>query len=160
MKQLTLSITAIALLSLAACNKKDDPAPNNNNTTTSKKDLLVGGEWQWDGLWGVENPGASNETLTDAWASVKDCDKDDRVVYTADGKGTIDEKALKCDNDPQLQQIKWELINNETQIKITNDKGTYQMTIVELTATKAVYRQRVAMSATDSTTIQQSFKKI
>jgi|GEM_PF-4708596 hypothetical protein len=158
MKKLTLSITAAVLL-LTACNKKDDPTPT-NNTTNSKKDLLMNGEWQWDGLWTVQNPGASNETTTDVWSSVKDCDKDDRITFAANSKGTVDEKANKCDSDVQTESFGWELTNNETILKITEADGKIRMlTIVELTASKSVYRERVEVSGSDSMTIEQAFKK-
>jgi hypothetical protein len=165
MKQLTLSVAACGLLLFAACSKDDDKTttPNNNNNNNnngkSKKDLVVDGKWQYSGLSMVYNNNGK-DSLADAWSIVKDCDKDDIMTFTADGKGIIDEMANKCANDPQTKSITWEMLNNETEVKVTDDKGPAMMKIIELTATNAVYRQRLASSNGDSITVQQSFKNV
>ncbi len=159
MKNLLLSATACTILLFAAC-KKDDKTSTTPTTPTStnKKAMVVDGKWQWIGLSTVYNNNGK-DSLVDGWSIVKDCDKDDFITYTNDGKGVIDENTNKCDNDPQIENITWELINNDTQVKVTDDKGPSILTIVELTAKQAIYRQRVDAGG-DSITIQQTFKNI
>jgi hypothetical protein len=167
MRHFTLTAIACTILLAAAC-KKDETTSNNsnnnnnnnNNNTKSKKDLVVDGKWQWSGLSMVMKNAGGNDSLVDAWSTVKECDRDDIMTFAANGTGTIDEGANKCDNDPQTKSLTWEMLNNETQVKVTDDKGPAMLTIVELTATQAIYRQRVATSGTDSITIQQTFKNV
>lgn len=159
MKSFTLTLLAGILL-FASCDKtKENPTPNPTTPTgKSKKDLVIDGKWQWSGLAFVMNVGGK-DSLIDAWSEVDDCDRDDIMTYTADGKGVIDENTNKCTGDPQVQNITWELINNESQVKVTDDEGTHLLTIVELTEKKAVYKQRV-FTGSDSITVQQTFKNI
>jgi hypothetical protein len=158
MKNQLLSAIACGILLFAAC-KKDDTTPNNNNNNnTSKKDLIVGGKWQWTGLAMVYSNNGK-DSLVDAWSEVKDCDKDDSYTFATDGTGIVEENATKCSDDPQTENITWKLINNETQVEVTDDKGPSILTIIELTATKAVYDQRVSVGS-DSVTVRQSFKNI
>lgn len=159
MKSFTLTLLAGILL-FASCDKtKENPAPNPTTPTVkSKKDLVIDGKWQWEGLAFVMNVNGK-DSLIDAWAEVKDCDKDDIMTYTADGKGKIDEMTNKCTDDPQVQNITWELINNETQVKVTDDEGTHLLTIIELTEKKAVYKQTMDVGG-NPIVIQQTFKNI
>ncbi len=159
MKNLLLSATACAILLFAACKKDDNTTTTPTTPATSKKTLIVDGKWQWSGLAVVYNNNGK-DSLVDGWSVVKDCDKDDFFTYTADGKGVIDEGSTKCDTDPQTKNITWELINNDTQVKVTDDKGPSILTIMELTTTQAKYRQRVSTSGTDSITVEQTFKNI
>lgn len=156
MKNFLLSATVCAILLFAACKKDDNTTTT--PTPTSKKTLVVDGKWQWSGLSMVYNNNGK-DSLVDGWSVVKDCDKDDIFTYTNDGKGVIDEGANKCDTDPQTKTITWEFINNDTQVKVTDDKGPSILTIVELTAKQAIYRQRVSTGG-DSITVQQTFKNI
>jgi hypothetical protein len=155
MRKFVLSAVACSVVLFNACKKSDDPTPPAN----SKKDLVVNGKWKWTGLSSVVMVGGT-ETLVDGWSIVQDCDKDDIMTFSADGTGTIDEKALKCDpTAPQIKNITWEFLNNETQVKVTDDEGPQVLTIVELTATQAIYRQRL-YTGTDSVTIQQTFTNV
>lgn len=163
MKKLRFSIAVIGLVFFASCSKDDTktttPSINNNNSN-SKKDLVIDGKWKWTGLSMVYTNNGK-DSLVDAWSQVKECDKDDIMTFTADGKGTIDEMTNKCDKDPQTKSLTWELLNNETEVKVTDDKGPTIMKIIELTATTAIYRQRVATgTGTDSITVQQTFKNV
>ena len=159
MRLLTLLLTVYAVLLFAACSKKKENPTTPPSTTKSKKDLVVDGKWQWSAFAFVMNNNGK-DSLVDAWSQVKDCDKDDIMTYSANGTGVIDEGATKCDpNAAQTKNITWELMNNETQVKVTDDKGTHLLTIVSLTATEAVYKQRVATGG-DSITVQQTFKNV
>ncbi len=159
MKNSVLLIMASGLMLFTACEKiKENPTPA-QPVSKSTKDLVVDGKWQMTGMALVVNNNGT-DSLVDAWANVKECDRDNVMTFTNDGKGVIDEMATKCDPaDPQTRNITWEFINNDTQVKITDNKGTNISTIVELTATKAIYKMRVAAGA-DSITIQQTFKNI
>lgn len=163
MKHITLGAIACGILLFAACSKSEDnPTPGNNTTTPStksKKELVVDGKWKWTEFATVYNKNGK-DSLVDGWSQIKECDKDDIMTFAADGTGTIDEMANKCDNDPQTKSITWELLNNETQVKVTDDKGPAMLTIIELTATKATYRQRVAVGGGDSMTVQQVFTNV
>lgn len=159
MKKHLLSATACTILLFAACKKDNSTTTTPTTPTTSKKNLIVDGKWQWSGLAVVYNSNGK-DSLVDGWAGVKDCDKDDIVIYTADGKGTVDENTNKCDTDPQISNFTWELLNNETQVKVTDDDGPATLTIIELTATQAKLRQRVSTGQNDSITVEQTFKNI
>jgi hypothetical protein len=157
MKLLKLSAMACGILLFAACSKTDDNNPNPGPTNTAA--LIVDGTWQWSDLDFVLNMGGT-DTLINAWHEVDSCDRDDIMTFTADGNGQIDEMATKCNPaDPQIETLTWELLNNDTQVKVTTATDTSILTIMELTATKAVYRSKV-FTGTDSITVQQTFTNI
>lgn len=171
MKHFTLIALALGLLFFASCDKANEtttPAPTTPTPTTpapttptpkTKKELLVDGKWQWVGLEFVTTVNGQ-DSLVDGWSVVEDCVKDNIMTYSADGKGTIDEMATKCDPaDPQTKTLTWELMNNDTEVKVTDDEGTHVITIMELTATKAVLRQTTT-SGGSPIVVQQTFKNI
>jgi hypothetical protein len=159
MKNLTLSAIACGILVFAACSKTEEKPSTNTNTTKSKKDLVVDGKWKWTDLAFVMNIGGK-DSLINAWSEVDQCDRDDIMSFTSDGKGTIDEGSTKCDpSDPQIENITWEMLDNETKVKVTTPDETSVLTIVELTATKAVYKQRM-FTGSDSITVQQTFTNV
>jgi hypothetical protein len=162
MKQITLSTIAAGMLLFASCSKDDLNPTNPTNPTTpttpSKKDLVIDGKWKWTNLQMVTNNNGQ-DVFTDAWSQVKDCDKDDTYTFTSDGKGVIEENANKCTDDPQTKNITWTINSAETEVMVTDDKGPSKLTVVDITKTTAVYRQRV-FTGTDSITVQQTFTNV
>lgn len=111
---LVLSMIVGSALIFNSC-KKDDDASASTNTekitgTWTASDLILGGQ--------------------SLWSSVEDCSKDDNYTFKADGTGTFDEGATKCDpDDPQSEPATWKFIDNETKLVLDGDTST----ILELT---------------------------
>ena len=62
----------------------------------------------------------------DLYSAELPCKKDNFEVYNADGTGTTDEGATKCDpSDPQTYPGgNWALLNNDTQLRLSNPAQT------------------------------------
>ena len=161
MKYFTLTAALSGLLLFASCDKKEETKPSTTTPATkTKKELIVDGKWQMTDLAFVMKNGAGQDSLVNGWSIVDDCTKDDFMTFTADGKGVIDEGATKCDAaDPQTENVTWELLNNETEVKVVTPDETQVLKIMELTATKAVYRQSFTQGA-QTMTVEQTFKNI
>jgi len=85
----------VTLLTFTAC-KKDEDSPK------TAKDYLTAGFWKMTA--GTIDPGIDfgGTVITDFYAFLDACEKDDLTRFNADGTITDDEGATKCDpDDPQ-----------------------------------------------------------
>jgi hypothetical protein len=136
MQKLNLLLIASLFLVTFSC-KKDDAPP-------SKKDLLSGKNWVL--VSQTVSPGINfNGTLiTDLYAQMDDCSKDDISKFNSNGTYTFEEGATKCDvNDPQVfDSGTWVFNSDETILVLTSpSSGTVNAEIVELTSSKCVITQ-------------------
>jgi hypothetical protein len=119
----------VAGLAFAGCSdKKDDPAPTPTPTPEpTKTEYLVAKNWKitaytsnpaidWDG---------SGTMVTDVYAQMQACEKDNLYIFNANGTSTDDEGATKCSaSDPQTSSAgPWAF--NTTQTVITWDGTDY-----------------------------------
>lgn len=119
MKKL-LFILSFVMLFVSAC--KEDK---------TNKELLTDTDWQIT-AWTV-SPAILG--ITDWYANLEPCEKDDSFSFNSDGTATIDEGATKCEvSDPQTSTGTWTLNADETMVTIVDDGITQEWEIVDLTS--------------------------
>lgn len=111
-------IIVLILVSIAtfSCGKKTDPAPT-PETNTQK---LCGKNWRLVAF--TYNPGipVNGVSITDFYAQLSACRRDDFQNYNVNGTTIIDEGNTKCNaSDPQTSSRTWSWANNETKLTIT-----------------------------------------
>lgn len=140
MKKLIILSAAMAFV-FAAC--KDD---SNNTPPTKEKtrtEMLTAG--QWNLVSGAIVPPITMEifgqtiTISDflEFQGAEPCDKDDLVIFKADGTIVNDEGPTKCnDTDPQTSSGgNWALLENDSKLRIIDSGDTTMISITELTST-------------------------
>ncbi|KAB2914907.1 MAG: DUF5004 domain-containing protein [Bacteroidetes bacterium] len=136
MKKITLLLVLSSLLCFTAC-KKDEETSTPQKT---KSELLSAKPWKMTAL--TVNPAinAGGTMITDIYAQMQACDKDDVYSFKSDKTYTQEEGATKCDpNDPQVSEAgTWTFSSDEKQIVQTSSGSTESSTLVELTETKLV----------------------
>jgi hypothetical protein len=112
------------ILAGTSCSKDEDEKTN--------KDLLVGKDWKMTAL--TINPAVNS--MTDFYAFLPACTKDDLTKFNSDGTVNFDEGASKCDSgDPQTTYGTWSFNADQTVLSVTADGLTEAYTISELTET-------------------------
>lgn len=132
-----LCIIASAFLFLIiSCSKGGD---SSTPPTVSKTTLLTSSDW---GIVGVQQKAVTASVWTDNYATMKPCEKDNRVVFRANGTYETNEGATKCSaSDPQILETgTWSLTTNETVLvtQATNGTQIWNATIETLTANSLI----------------------
>jgi lipocalin-like protein len=133
---------AVALLigglCFSACKKGD-----NDKTNTEKISLAA---WKYDKAEiDINKDGTGDLPVPDS--QIEPCEKDNLITFKADGTGTIDEGATKCDqSDPQSMPFTWTFKTNETVINfptaiVAGVDG--DVTLVSLSETAMVLKKEV-----------------
>ena len=120
--KLNLPIVAVAcsLALLAACTKKEDEKKNDDNKNLSPTgQLLVAGKWQMTASTATATYMGADTTI-DLYSQMPDCDKDDFILFAANGTATIDENTNKCPDDSQVENGTWALLNNDTKLALVD----------------------------------------
>ena len=128
-------ILAIFSFVFFSCDKDDSSSPG---TTTSNTTILAQQSWKFNNA-GLD-PNKDGTIDTDVSSQVLACLKDNSVTFAANGSGTVDEGATKCNTaDPQTLPFTWSFASNETLININGNaiagKGG-QYKVVALTSTQ------------------------
>ncbi|MCD4697542.1 MAG: lipocalin family protein [Bacteroidales bacterium] len=100
-KQLKLLgiFSIMAMIFLTSCSKDDDTPEEQTKTT---KDYLTAGYWKTTAMTIDPGINVGGTVITDFYAQVPACSKDNISKFNTDGTITDDEGATKCDvNDPQ-----------------------------------------------------------
>ena len=80
------------------------------------------------------NPAVNS--MTDFYAFLPACTKDDLTKFNSDGTVNFDEGATKCDSgDPQTTYGTWSFNSDQTVLSVTSEGLTEAYTISELTET-------------------------
>ncbi len=118
-KQLIFSAVFVAAIFLLinACSKSN----SNASTPPTKMQLLTQTSWKFDTA-GLDN---NNDGLIDApfptGYGISSCESDNILTLKADGTGTVDEGATKCNvNDPQTTAFTWSLDSAQTAIVLSD----------------------------------------
>jgi hypothetical protein len=128
----TISIKALvavcgllAAVSMTSCEKdKDEP-------TTSE--VLTGGAWRLTGLTSDPAFNWFGTPVTNIYAQLPACIKDDNTVFKTSGTVNFDEGGSKCDpNDPQTTSGTWALSTDEKVLSMTTDGDTESWNIEAL----------------------------
>jgi hypothetical protein len=116
MRKAILIIAALAFLTISSCKKDDEKT----TPAKSKTELLTSKAWRATAL--TINPGINigGTTITDFYAQLPSCTKDDTEKYNVGATGVYDEGATKCDpSDPQSFAFTW--VFNPAETIITRD---------------------------------------
>jgi hypothetical protein len=143
---------AIAILFtviILSCKKKNSDSSGGANKIT----LLTQSSWQFNN---AGTDADKNRTIDQDLSSfISACLKDNTIIFSSGGSGTVNEGASKCDpNDPQTIPLTWSFANNETVINISGNaiagKGG-QYKIATLTDTQLSLWKDTAISGLQTT---------
>lgn len=135
LKTLVVMLGAVALFSTTSCKKDDD-------TTTDKVKILTGGQWQLSAMTSDPAIDWFGTPVTNVYAQLPACIKDDVTIFKTDGKVNFDEGTSKCSpNDPQTTTGTWTFNPAQTVLSVTQDGETESWDVTELKGStfKAVY---------------------
>lgn len=108
----------------SACKKDDDKKP------ASREDMLTGKRWKMTSA--TVDPALFG--ITDWYAQMEACDKDDYTEFKKGGQAIFDQGAQVCDGEPQTQTGSWVFNGDQTKITVTEpDSGPITYDIIELT---------------------------
>lgn len=103
-KLFTIISFSIAIFFIGSCNKNDSPPPSNT-------DHIIRAAWKFD---------KATSGGFDVSSFIDNCYKDNTITFTANGNGTMDEGASKCDaSDPQTVNFTWNFTNNGSTLNVT-----------------------------------------
>lgn len=127
----------VALIAFS-CKKDDDKDDQETVIPKSKTELLTSAPWKATAAT-VAPPVevAPGIFISDFYAFMEACEKDNLIIFKADGTGMDDEGATKCDdNDPQIEDFTWSFNANETTITQSYEDDEDQvLTVKTLTET-------------------------
>lgn len=129
MKSITFTalVAMVGLLafSMTSCKKDKDEA--------TKTELLTGGNWQLTTLSSDPAFDWFGTPVTNIYAQLPACVKDDLTVFKTNGTVNFDEGPSKCNtNDPQTTSGTWALSTDEKILSVTTDGDTESWNIEEL----------------------------
>jgi hypothetical protein len=129
------------LVVLASCNKDDD---NNTPPPKTAQEYLTAGFWKTTAM--TIDPGINlgGTVITNFFAQVPDCTKDDLVRFNTNGTITDDEGPTKCDpNDPQtVNEGTWVLSADSKTLTISypgDDPRSFEILELNNTTFKGKY---------------------
>jgi hypothetical protein len=132
-------------LTFFSCNKNDSPGPTNT-------DHITNSPWKFDK---ATSGGADVSSFVNA------CYKDNTMIFQANGNGSLDEGATKCNaGDPQTTNFTWNFTNNGSTLNVTGgifagQSGSF--TVITLNETQMVLQGTIS-SPTGPVTGQIYFK--
>jgi hypothetical protein len=122
-KALLAMFGLLAIISTSCKKDKDE----------SKTDLLTGGNWQMSALTSDPAFDWFGTPVTNIYAQLPACIKDDLTVFKTNGTVNFDEGPSKCEtNDPQTTTGTWALSTDEKVLSVTTDGETESWNIEEL----------------------------
>jgi hypothetical protein len=126
LKTLVVMLGAVALFSTTSCNKDDDATPD-------KVKILTGGQWQLTAMTADPAIDWFGTPVTNVYAQLPACIKDDLTIFKTDGKVNFDEGPSKCQpNDPQTTTGTWTFNTTQTVLSVTQDGETESWDVSEL----------------------------
>jgi hypothetical protein len=141
-----ISLLLLLAAALGSCKKDNETTP----ATASKADMLAAKSWR-------VSAASSTYTIngvplvTNEYASMTACEKDDFTKFNANKTATFDQGASKCDpSDPQSRSGTWELTANDAKLNIY-DPGQGSIAIpfdiISMSATTLQVRNTYSYSA-------------
>jgi hypothetical protein len=126
-----------SLFTLTQCSKNND----DDSTAKTNTELITQSTWKFSD---AKVGGFS------VAAALKACEKDNTVTLVANGTGTADEGATKCNvGDPQNTPFTWTFQSNETVLNVSTilfTGGSSTFTIVSLSESTLVVSQDISVS--------------
>jgi hypothetical protein len=149
MKRTLIALGAIAVL-FSAC-KKDD----STSASGGKKGSLTTGKWRITSSTSViEYPAPIGTQTVNLFSSIQPCMQDNLYIFNSDGTNTTDEGATKCNtSDAQTKSSgTWQLLNSDTQLKVTEGSNTVTGDIQTLDNSSLVLKYVTTANGIKSTT--------
>ncbi len=115
-----LNIAALFILMnvvlFTSCEKSNGDDDNNEKTKT---ELISASVWKYDNAKiDLDNNGTGDMAVPDGVIEL--CQTDNTLTFSANGSGTMDEGATKCNaGDPQTSAFTWTFTSSETVINFT-----------------------------------------
>jgi hypothetical protein len=141
-------IPAIAIaIGVASCGKDDD---DDNPPGMTRTELIAASVWKYDtaGIDADRN-GTMDTSLPPG--IIQSCDTDNTLTFRANGTGTLDEGATKCDDTvPQTSEFTWSFSNNENVVTFSDSLFTGidgNVNIISLTENDLTLSKEVTISA-------------
>jgi hypothetical protein len=137
------TMRALLLLTISVLMFRCSDDDNDNDVKTSD---LIQGSWQVTADLVSPPIDLGTGPISDLYAAMDDCDKDDLYIIKANGIGEFNEGPTKCDpGDPQTAPFTWALTNNDKNLVITEALGTLTFEIVQLnnTTLKMVIKENI-----------------
>ncbi|MES2690623.1 MAG: lipocalin family protein [Bacteroidota bacterium] len=158
MKKLLIAAFAVTLAFSACKDDKDDATPATPGQTGSA--ALTGKDWRMTANTYVISGSGSDDGTTDLFAEKEACEKDDLTRFNDDKTMTEKAGATKCDpSDPDSKPGgTWELMNNNTKLKVTDGNDPIIFDIVTLNETTLTIKS-IDTDAGVTSTINASFTK-
>lgn len=106
-----LPVVLVMLLGtvIVSCKKSD-------SKSASRTELLAKSAWKYDTA-GIDNDNNGTIDLAPPPNTVDDCERDNLIYFNADGTGTLDEGASKCESgDPQTWPFTWSFNADQTAV--------------------------------------------
>lgn len=131
-------LLTLAIFTFSACEKGGDVVDPPSNT-----ELIADGPWELIAQM-VDPPVTVNGTpVSNEYAQLTDCLKDNIVDFTETGSFTVDEGATKCDaTDPDLfNSGSWSFSDSETIITLDGASGTEIYNVVSISRSQLVLSQ-------------------
>lgn len=156
-------LSAVAVLSFAACKKVDD--------TQSPEDSLRGGQWRRSSL-----KSTFQGTTTDGFALLPDCLKDNTLEFKMNRSGT-ERRNNRCNaGDPESTDFQWEFYNSGKNLRLYNIAETFggavdlgqglsinaevlTLSDNQLSLRYVFYKQHPDTQLTDTTTVVDVFRR-
>ncbi len=139
MKNILFIATIVGVQLMSGCKKEDKINPPNTvggNSVTREK--LLDKSWKLVAktVDPAKSPGFFKDKVTDWYAQLEACEKDNVKSYKGDGSMMFDEGATKCKTD-DAQSVAGTWLFNSDNSTITEKKGSAEksMTVVEVSAT-------------------------
>ncbi len=129
------ALTLLLAVGIASCSKRDDEP----NTNANVKEQLIGRKWQIisekpDTKADFNGDGVPDDEFRQF---AQECELDNYTRYTEDGLA-IDYDDGKLCTESAPEKYKWELIDNNTKIKVTKKDEAYTMKIISISETVLV----------------------
>jgi hypothetical protein len=126
-----LLLLAISVLVFRCSDDDDDSA-------VKTSDLILG-SWQTTGDIISPPIDVGAGPISDLYAELEACDKDDLYIFKANGVGEFNEGPTKCDpGDPQSAPYAWSLANNDKNLLISQGGTTLTFEIAQLDNTRLI----------------------
>ena len=129
------TVVSFLSFSIIGCNKNDNPPPTNT-------DYIIKGSWKFDKAM---SGGA------DVSGFLNTCYKDNTTTFQANGNGSLDEGATKCNAaDPQTTNFTWNFTNDGSTLNVTagifaGQSGSF--TVITLNDTQMVLQGTISTPA-------------
>ncbi|MCC7400567.1 MAG: lipocalin family protein [Chitinophagaceae bacterium] len=136
MKNTTILKIALSFILFAAVSQ----SCKKESKQKTKTDLITQAIWKFS---------TATANGVDVSLLLQSCQKDNTLSFQANGNGTIDEGATKCNpGDPQSAPFTWSFQNNETSIHASTvwfTGGSGDFTLVSLSETQLVVSQNITI---------------